>query len=45
MSVFIDTDICIDFLRGVPKAAAFLQRVESQEEIIISTITESELFA
>ena len=39
----IDTDIFIDFFRGVPEAATFLQ--EHVQDIIFSAITEAELLS
>jgi predicted nucleic acid-binding protein len=41
--LLIDTDVLIDFLRGVPKAVKYLKA--HSEEIIISAITVAELYA
>ena len=42
-SVLIDTDVMIDFLRGYPKAVAFVKHHSSR--IILSSIVAAELYA
>ena len=41
--ILLDTDIAIDYLRGVPAAVEFVQRHE--QEISLSAVTVAELFA
>lgn len=42
-SVLIDTDVLVDFLRGLDKAGAIIR--EHQEHIILSAISVAELYA
>ena len=41
--ILLDTDVAIDYLRGVPVAVDFVQRHE--QEIALSAVTVAELFA
>jgi predicted nucleic acid-binding protein len=41
--LLIDTDVLVDFLRGLPKAVKYIKA--HSEEIIISAITVAELYA
>lgn len=41
--LLIDTDVLVDYLRGVPQAVAFLENAE--ERLLISAITVAELYA
>lgn len=41
--LLIDTDVLVDYLRGLPKAAAFLD--DRPEALLISAITVAELYA
>jgi predicted nucleic acid-binding protein len=41
--LLLDTDIMVDFLRGLPKAVKYLKT--HSEEIIVSAITVAELYA
>lgn len=44
--LLVDTDILIDHLRGVGLAKDYLkQKKDAQEKLMISTVTEAELFA
>ena len=43
VSLLVDTDVLIDFFRGVPPAACFFQK--QSQEIAFSTITIAEIYA
>lgn len=45
-SCLVDTDIIIDYLKGIEKSRLFLKRIEAKEiEAFYSAITVAELFA
>jgi len=41
----IDTDIIIDYLRGLPQASSFLEKTMEQSTCLLSVITVAELYA